>query len=277
MPDNVKKKMFIYKNGRYVVPETPDLENIIGEAIQDDKDIINQIVVEYDEDNNETVVIFPYNILPLQVSLQNESIEKYYFDYNGEVVIDENTTSVAGINVEEQIYIVFTGEILKEKIIGFVYCFYNNYFDMFFNSYYLFHPVTSGGPTLYKHVLSSIKALQVGGGGIQITRTSDSDTYLISANTVLKNIDKCFISNSSTPCTSFTDTLKYSVLFSSEISFSVNVSTWHTSISLKLMLNMTDPNSYSMNIEAITSGYTVASVGPGLGTQIAITDSVTEL
>jgi len=104
MPNNTKKKMYIYKNGRYIVPETPDLEGIINDAIEADKDILSQIEVEYDEDSNSTSFTFPENILPLAFYVDSFG-DTFYFDYSSSNVVGNNG------------YIYGSIELLNNKII----------------------------------------------------------------------------------------------------------------------------------------------------------------
>lgn len=135
-------------------------EAVIKGLIEADKDILSRIIVEYDETSDNTTIIFPKYIIPIKFYLGG-TVEHYcYFNYkDGILVVDDSTsidTSMVG-SEEDSIKIVIEGEFSISEIGEILYINASNIdsFDstLYFNTYYIFNPITSGGTKLYKHLL----------------------------------------------------------------------------------------------------------------------------
>ena len=187
--DNISKKAFD------LVKDVSDEEvnklvpSMISTAIQADKDILSQIVVEYNENSDKTIVTFPKSVIPLMIQfggayyntttllfLYNSSIQNF------EVVENDGTRYLNGILLwNDGLKIQFEGNVSSYSVLALQYissCADKHLASKIINSYYLYHPITQSVTKLYKH---SIKC-DNGGQYIEIV---SKDQELVSESIVL--------------------------------------------------------------------------------------------
>ena len=136
MPSNENKKLYIYKNGRYVIPDVID------------KKVLDKI--EYDIEHN--TIKFPKYIIPLKFTDNLENT--YYVKYElGNYLVDENGEKLNSLFTFFDNNFVINGFILDSsyKIVDLQYALFDNeYSDMTFKfpNTYLFYNLKS---KLYRH------------------------------------------------------------------------------------------------------------------------------
>lgn len=146
----MKKNMFIYKDGKYVAPTN---EEAMQEIITADKDILKQLKVELDEDNNETHITFPPNVLPLRY-YNDQIADNYYFNYKDKYVLNENNDVVGYIdedNATSTYTIALNGELVVSEETDDVDYAFQQFAYSTLNTYNLYFPA---GTKLYKHVIN---------------------------------------------------------------------------------------------------------------------------
>ena len=134
-----------------------------------------QMLVKFDEDNDQTLIIFPKYVLPLRM-FDSVHQNEFYFSYEDKSVIDSFNSPVVDTSVDfegNHCVVSFAGQVsLFISDLCFIY--FNNIEDIFENTYYLFHPIKSSGTKLYKH------KLQLSGSG-ETVWVIDTDATPITA------------------------------------------------------------------------------------------------
>lgn len=143
----------------------------LGAILQADKDILNQIVIEFNEDDMETSILFPKGVAPLYFISGNKKyyIGEYYDDaeedyYNS--ILDKDGNSIFNdvsdiidfeINSNNQlyIYIMDDGTVYnKIKNPTYICALISNGQNEIIDGYKLFNPPQpSAGTKLYKHTI----------------------------------------------------------------------------------------------------------------------------
>lgn len=160
--DEVKKDL---DSAVETIPTDAKITALANSAIQADKDIVSQIVMEYSNEEDITRFIFPKGIVPLKMYSENGNDDYVYFDYKIGILVDRDNVEVLGFYLEvndetSQVIICYEGyyqDTIENLIYELVY-FLATSIDkiestLYFNAYYLFNPITSAGTKLYKHDL----------------------------------------------------------------------------------------------------------------------------
>lgn len=101
--------------------------------------LLSQIKYEYNEDDDETTIIFPKNVAPLCFYLDGTGYT-YYFDYESDIVLNDYNEQVAGINWSDDysyMYFSLSGNIEATDSDDCTFIFFNN--SIYLNTYNLYH------------------------------------------------------------------------------------------------------------------------------------------
>lgn len=147
---------------------TKETKEAIASAIQADKDIISQCIIS-DEDKT---IRFPDNVLPLRVKVDGDN---YFFSYLDAEMFNDNHEHVGDIiHTKNYIEVQFDNVDATTFVEGEIdYIFYNaQLYDIAssLDTYYIYHPITSGGTKLYRHTVQ----ITVDGNNIGFTLVSNN-------------------------------------------------------------------------------------------------------
>lgn len=136
------------------LPTETDVEHLI----QADKDVLSKITVEYDSDNDKTLVNFPPNIMPLAFGGYSHYGNLFIlFKVYKFVVVNSTQTEIGDlrVNSNNSITFVISGNVVSDFDINRCsYIIFNGGTNAIFSTYYIYHPVTSSGTKLYRHDVS---------------------------------------------------------------------------------------------------------------------------
>lgn len=128
-------------------------EAVIKGLIEADKDILSKIIYS----NVDDILTFPKGILPIKYHNANNDAD-YYFDYYNGAVVDATNQNVAELGITNlQVRIIdMAGNvgIFDKNNDGISYILNDELVETELNAYYLYHPITSAGVKLYKHIVS---------------------------------------------------------------------------------------------------------------------------
>ena len=180
------------------IPTDTEITNLANSAIQADKDVLSQITVEYDEDNDKTIVTFPKDIIPLSFTGLAYGAATAYLgkiDTSGSPyfeVLDQNGSSLYGgkavvDNSSHKVKYSFSGDKTESvTITNLSYILGNNInISNLVSSYYIYKPITSSGTKLYKHdiTIKSAVAYQrisfISNNNKSLLDATGADTYIL--------------------------------------------------------------------------------------------------
>ena len=130
-------------------------EQVAKQIVQDDKDIISKIIVEYDQTYQVTYIKFPVGICPLAFTVTYNDVSYDLFTKEG-YLVDDNGVNVIQIDEiyshDTENYIALSGEHELE-IHNISYLLYDKAGLTIKDTYFLFHPITESGTKLYNHTI----------------------------------------------------------------------------------------------------------------------------
>lgn len=144
------RRMFSIKQLRELAGVVVDEK--VPAMIQADKDVISKITMEYNEDEEITLIYFPKNIGLLAITINTHTL--YLLN---DKLVDNTGNEVEGYQVdgiyviEDAVEIDIVGDITEQVINNLSYYLFNGEIELISDTYHIFFPVTSGGTTLYKH------------------------------------------------------------------------------------------------------------------------------
>ena len=144
----IEDKLVAAGEGDYVSEE--EMEHYVSGAIEASQDIISQIVIQYDSDDNETKLIFPKGILPIEMYFRDfESESNLYFNYYEELVYNGDSKEFVGsLSFEEvstgiyKIAVTFEGDLREDVLEELLYINSSNGSGFGINFYDILNPFT---------------------------------------------------------------------------------------------------------------------------------------
>ena len=169
-----QNSMWIMADGSYWKPQYDATNGMRLYKLRSDKEILSQIECVYDEDNDQTTITFPENVLPLCLYIFDEDTgtdDTWWFDYSNHLVYSDNDSDYSDdIDLSfknRRVVILFDGGEVgfdpSESTLTFAYF---NTEEYFLNTYKMYFP------NPYNHLIS-------------ITTDADPDNPLLSFNVVL--------------------------------------------------------------------------------------------
>ena len=265
---NAKTKILEFKKKHNLLVEEVDeisasaqTETDVKQLILDDKNVINQL--NYGGEG-EDFLEFPEFILPLRIQANSGDI--YFMDYSRNKMIDEDLNDVCEFEFNEnKLRILDWNDQTAASVYNLEYILFDGEDEeLILNTYYLYHPITSGGTKLYLHKLTGFTVYQ--GSNLYFVSTDNTN---LSGKTIEQICDYLL----------YHTILVYYVLgggASNPVHFNDLIYTWVTvdgTRGVKL---------YSIEFD-IDNGHVVLTSSPNIitGTQVLntvqITDTVTEL
>ena len=167
-----QNSMWIMADGSYWKPQYDATNGMRLYKLRSDKEVLSQIECVYDEDNNQTIITFPENVLPLRfyIYLEGTVDDTWFFDYNNRFVYsgnDSDYSTFITIDIQDKrVIIAADGEYgidASESDLTFIY--FNNE-ENNLNTFKMYYP------NPYNHSIS-------------IITDADPDNPLLTFNVVL--------------------------------------------------------------------------------------------